>query len=432
MSRGTQKPERRPTDDETEDDATADDPLAWTRGHTPLLQSYAEEARRERPFDGLTVAVASHLEPKTGVFIETVRAAGAEVLFAPSEPQSTHGDVVQFLDGRDGFEAFAEAGMSDEAFEAAQHRLLERRPDVILDDGCELIAKAHADHPAVASEVLAGAEQTTAGVTRLRAMAEEGVLEFPSYAVNDTPMKHYFDNVHGTGESALANVMITTNAMVAGKTAVVAGYGYVGRGVAQKLRSLGADTVVTEVDPRRALQAHTDGHRVTNMADAAPEGDLFVTATGSRDVVRREHFERMASGAKLANAGHFDVEILVDDLASMATRTTEPRAGVTRYHLPDGRHLDLLAEGRLVNLTGPYSQGHPAEVIDTTFASMFVAARDLVERHEELAPDVYDVPDRLDRAVAERKLDTLGVEIETPTERQEAYAEDWRHEDSNF
>ncbi len=416
----------------TDEGATTADPLAWTRDHTPLLQSYAEEASRERPFDGLTVAVASHLEPKTGVFIETVRAAGAEVIFAPSEPQSTHGDVVNFLDGRDGFESFAREGMTDEEFEAAQHRLLEREPDVVLDDGCELIAKVHADHPEIAREVIAGAEQTTAGVTRLRAMAREGVLEFPAYAVNDTPMKHYFDNVHGTGESALANIMISTNAMIAGKTAVVAGYGYVGRGVAQKLRSLGANTVVTEVDPRRALQAHMDGHRVTNMGDAATEGDLFVTATGNRDVIRREHFERMDSGAKLANAGHFDVEIVVDDLESMADRTSSPREGVTRYHLPDGRHLDLLAEGRLVNLTGPYSQGHPAEVIDTTFASMFVAARDLVERHRELEADVYDVPDRLDREVAERKLETLGVEIETQTESQAAYAEDWRHDDSSF
>ena len=418
-----------------EDQATepeTDDPLVWTRDHTPLLQSFAEEFGRERPFDGLTVAVASHLETKTGVLIETLRAAGAEVLFAPSEPQSTHGDVVRFLDAQEGYEAFAHEGMTDEEFEEAQHALLEREPDIILDDGCELIAKAHDAHPEVARRVLAGGEQTTAGITRLEAMDREDVLEFPVYGVNDTPMKHFFDNVHGTGESALANVMITTNAMIAGKTAVVAGYGYVGRGVASKLRSLGAETVVTEVDPRRALQAHMDGHRVTSMAEAAAEGDLFLTATGNRDIIREEHFAAMASGAKLANAGHFDVEIVVEDLAAMADRTSQPKEGVRRYHLPDGRHIDLLAEGRLVNLTGPYSQGHPAEVIDMTFAMMFMAAYDLSKRHEELEPGLYSVPDRVDRTVAERKLATLGADIDESTDSQQAYVEDWRHGDSNF
>ena len=415
--------------EEPDAETGADDPLAWTRDHTPLLQSFAEEFGREQPFDGLTVAVASHLETKTGVLIETLRAAGAEVLFTPSEPQSTHGDVVRFLDAQEGYEAFAREGMSDEEFEEAQHALLEREPDIILDDGCELIAKVHDAHPGIARKVLAGGEQTTAGITRLEAMDREGVLEFPVYGVNDTPMKHFFDNVHGTGESALANVMITTNAMVAGKTAVVAGYGYVGRGVATKLRALGADTIVTEVDPRRALQAHMDGHRVTDMAAAAEEGDLFLTATGSSGIIREEHVERMQSGAKLANAGHFDVEIVVDDLEAMAERTSEPKEGVTRYHLPDGRHVDLLAEGRLVNLTGPYSQGHPAEVIDMTFAMMFMAAYDLSKRHDELEPGLYSVPDRVDREVAERKLETLGTTIDEVTERQSEYQADWRHGD---
>jgi adenosylhomocysteinase len=422
------------TQDPAPDAAATDvaDPLAWTRDHTPLLQSFADEFGREMPFDGLTVAVASHLETKTGVLIETLRAAGAEVLFAPSEPQSTHGDVVEFLDAQEGYEAFAEEGMTDEEFEAAQHALLEREPDVILDDGCELIAKVHADHPEIARRVLAGGEQTTAGITRLEAMDREGVLEFPVYGVNDTPMKHYFDNVHGTGESALANVMITTNSLVAGETAVVAGFGYVGRGVAGKLRALGADTVVTEVDPRRALEAHMAGHRVMSMTEAAAVGDLFLTATGSAGIIREEHFAEMESGAKLANAGHFDVEIAVDDLEAMAERTSAPKEGVTRYHLPDGRHLDLLAAGRLVNLTGPYSQGHPAEVIDMTFAMMFMAAYDLVGRHEELEPGLYNVPDRVDREVAERKLATLGVDIDEETDTQREYSRDWRHGDSSF
>lgn len=417
-----------------EPETETEDPLAWTRDHTPLLRSLADEFGTTEPFAGLTVAVASHLETKTGVFVEALNAAGAEVLFAPSEPQSTHGDVIEFLDARDGYEAFAEEGMTDEAFEDAQHALLEREPDVILDDGCELIAKVHDDHPEVARGVIGGGEQTTAGITRLEAMDREGVLQFPVYGVNDTPMKHFFDNVHGTGESSLANVMISTNAIVAGKTAVVAGYGYVGRGVASKLRAMGADTIVTEVDPRKALEAHMAGHRVMNMAEAAPVGDIFLTATGSRDIIREEHFAEMESGAKLANTGHFDVEILVDDLEAMADRTTTPRAGVTRYHLPDGRHLDLLAEGRLVNLTGPHSQGHPAEVMDMTFAMMFMAAYDVVGRAREgdLSPGLHQIPDRIDRQVADRKLRTLGIEVDNVTEAQEEYVSDWRHTDSSF
>ncbi len=409
-----------------------DDPLAWTRDHTPVLASLAEEHGETRPFDGYTVAVASHLETKTGVFIETLAAAGATVLFAPSEPQSTHGDVVEYLDATAGVEAFAEEGMSDEAFDDAQHALLERGPDVVLDDGCELIAKVHADHPDVAAGVLGGGEQTTAGIHRLEAMDRDGVLAFPVYGVNDTPMKHYFDNVHGTGESALANVAITTNAVIAGKTVVVAGYGYVGRGVATKARGLGAQTVVTEVDPRRALQAHMDGHRVASMAEAAETGDLFVTATGNAEVVREEHLAAMRDGATLCNAGHFDVEIDLDALEALAERTSEPKAGVTRYHLPDGRRLNLLADGRLVNLTGPYSQGHPAEVMDTTFAMMFLAGLDHVdgEGGANLSPGLYAVPDRLDRRVAHRKLETLGASVDELTPRQEEYMTSWVDEES--
>lgn len=409
-----------------------DDPLAWTRDYTPILRSLAEEHGESRPLDGYTVAVASHLETKTGVLIETLHAAGAEVLFAPSEPQSTHGDVVDALDAVDGITAFAWEGMTDEEFDEAQHDLLEHEPDFILDDGCELISKVHAEHPEVAANVIGGGEQTTAGITRLEAMEDEGILRFPVYSVNDTPMKHFFDNVHGTGESALTNIAIQTNTILSGKDVVVAGYGFCGRGVARKARGIGADTIVTEVDPRKALEAHMDGHRVMSMDEAVEEGDLFITTTGNRDVLRREHFEGMADGAILANSGHFDVEILVDDLEALAESTSEPKEGVTRYHLPDGRRLNLLSDGRLVNLTGPYSQGHPAEVMDTTFAMMFMAAYDMLVEDRDLTPGVYAIPDRLDREVAEQKLATLDIEIDALTERQEEYYEDWEHADSSF
>ncbi|MFB6170799.1 MAG: adenosylhomocysteinase, partial [Haloarculaceae archaeon] len=329
--------------------------------------------------------------------------------------------------------AYAWEGMTDEEFDEAQHDLLEEEPDFILDDGCELIAKAHADHPEVAADVIGGGEQTTAGIHRVEAMAEEGVLQFPVYGVNDTPMKHFFDNVHGTGESALSNIQTHTNTILSGKDVVVAGYGYCGRGVARKARGIGAKTIVTEVDPRKALEAHMDGHRVMSMDEAAEVGDLFIATTGNRDVVRREHMEQMADGVQLANAGHFDVEIDLDALESMAESTSEPKEGVTRYHLPDGRRLNLLTEGRLVNLTGPHSQGHPAEVIDTTHAMMFVTAYDLIGgAAEDLAPDMYAIPDRLDRDVANRKLRTLGIEIDDLTDSQEAYLTDWEHEGSSF
>ena len=413
-------------------DAEENDPLAWTRDYTPILRSLAAEYGDSRPLDGDTIAVASHLEAKTGVLIETLREAGAHVLVTGSEPYSTKADVVRALDEQDGIELFVEHGMSEETWEAGQHDLLEAEPDFLLDDGCELIAKAHAEYPEVCERIVGGGEQTTAGITRLEAMESEGVLEFPVYGVNDTPMKHFFDNVHGTGESALMNVGITTNTMLSGKTVVVAGYGYCGRGIARKARGMGAQTVVTEVDPRKALEAHTEGHRIMEMGEAAEIADYVIPSTGSREVVRREHIEAMADGVILANAGHFDVEIDLDGLSDAAERVTQPREGVTRYHLPDGRRINLLARGRLVNLTGPYSNGHPAEVMDTTFAMMFVAAHDLLTGDRDRAPGVYAMPDRLDRAVAERKLGTLDLSIDTPTDSQREYAGDWEHADSSF
>ena len=408
------------------------DPLAWTRDHTPVLESLQETYGDSEPLAGYRIAVASHVEPKTGVAIETLHAAGAEVLFTASNPQSTHGEVVEALAAHDGITAFAREGMTDEEFDEAQHELLEEEPDFILDDGCELIAKCHADHPEVAEGVIGGGEQTTTGITRLEAMEEEDLLQFPVYGVNDTPMKHYFDNVHGTGESSLTNIAITTNALISGKKVVVCGYGYCSRGIARKARGMGAQTIVTEVDPRKALEAHMDGHRVMDMDEAAEEGELFVSATGNREVIREEHFEKMADGATLANAGHFDVEIDLGDLSELATESTTPKEGVTRYHMPDGRQLNVLAEGRLINLTGPYSQGHPAEVMDTSFAMMFMAAYDMLADGIDLAPGLYNVPDRLDRRVAERKLETLGVSLETLTDSQEAYYDEWEQPDSSF
>lgn len=413
---------------------STDDPLAWTRDYTPILRSLAEEYRETEPLSDYTVALASHLEQKTGILVETLRDAGANVLVTGSEPHSTKSEVVDALRDQPRIETFVEAGMTEAEWAEGQHELLEQGPDFILDDGCELIAKVHADHPEIARRVIGGGEQTTAGITRLEAMENEDVLEFPVYSVNDTPMKHFFDNVHGTGESSLSNVMITTNTMLSGKTVVVGGYGYCGRGIARKARGMGAQTVVTEVDPRKALEAHMDGHRITSMADAAADADYIITSTGNRDVIRAEHLDKLQDGVILANAGHFDVEIAVQDLEEAAEHVTTPRNGVTRYHLPDERRINVLAEGRLVNLTGPHSSGHPAEVMDTTFAMMFEAAREMLAegRGEKLAPGLYAIPDRLDREVAYRKLETLGVAVDDLTDRQRDYYEEWEHPDSAF
>ncbi len=398
----------------------------------PVLGALAEEYRDTQPFAGHTVAVNSHLEAKTGRLIEVIAAAGADVLVTGSEPYSTQAAVVAALEEHERITLFVEAGMDEKAWASGQHELLAASPDLIIDDGCELIAKVHADHPGVASGVIGAAEQTTAGITRLEAMESDGILQFPVFGVNDTPMKHHFDNVHGTGESSLANLMITTNMMLSGATVVVAGYGFCGRGIARKARGLGAQTIVTEVDPRKALAAYMDGHRVMSLEEAAPKAEYVITATGNRDVVRAEHAEAMADGAILANAGHFDVEIDVDALETAAIRVTTPREGVRQYEMADGRRINLLAAGRLVNLTGPVSQGHPAEVMDTTFAMMAVAIEAFTRDSSDLSPGLHPIPDRLDKAVAELKLDTLDVSIDSLTHRQEAYLHEWNHADMHF
>ena len=406
----------------------AEDPLARLRERTPVLGMLREAGKEDRPFEGMTVGVSSHLEPKTGIFIETLRDAGAEVLCTPNDPGSVHGDVVSHLDAQSGVTAFAAPEMSEADLDRAHRNLLEREPDLLATDGAELLAKCHAD-PELSTESLVGcAEQTTSGVSRARAMDGDGVLNLPVFAVNHTPMKHWFDNVHGTGESALTNVMLSTNTILAGRTVVVAGYGYVGRGVATKARALGANTVVTEVDSRKAIRAHMDGHRVVPMDEAAEIGELFVTATGTCHVIRERHFQKLKDGAMLCNVGHRDIEVAIDELADLATDIRDVEEGITRYSLADGRTIDILAEGKMVNLTGPYSQGHPAEVMDTTFAAMFFALRELIET-DGREPGVHPLPERLDEDVARLKLDTLGLEIDSLTDLQQRYLDAWQRDE---
>jgi adenosylhomocysteinase len=401
--------------------------MAWARQHMPILESLREEFRDEQPLDGEVVGMAMHVEAKTAVLTETLAEAGAEVAITGCNPLSTHDDVSVALDAHESITSYAERGVDDEAYYEAMEAVIGHEPTITVDDGGDLVFRIHEEYPELIDSIIGGCEETTTGVHRLRAMADDGALDYPMFAVNDTPMKRLFDNVHGTGEASLSNISMTTNLSFAGKTVVVAGYGYCGRGVAKKAAGQNAHVVVTEVDPRRALEAHMEGYEVLPMTEAAAEGDIFVTTTGNRDVITREEFEVMQDGAVLANAGHFDVEINLDQLEDMADSHEEVRDGVEAYQLPDGRRINVLAEGRLVNLASPIALGHPVEVMDQSFGVQAVAVRELVENPDDYDAGVHEVPDDLDREVAEVKLDAEGIDIDALSDAQEEYMGSWDH-----
>ena len=333
------------------------------------------------------------------------------------------------MNEQDRIEGFARRAADIDECEANHDLVLERGPNIILDDAAELTARMVYRHPEQVGAIHGVCEQTATGVQRLHAMAKEGTLSFPAYAVNDTPMKHYFDNVHGTGESALTNLALVTNLLIAGKRVVVAGFGYCGQGVARKARGWGARVAVTEIEPRQALRAHMEGFDVLPMTEAVTAADLIITTTGNRDVLRQEHFERMRDGVVLANAGHFSVEIAVGALAEMAQSVRDVRAGITEYRLANGSRINVVAGAELVNLAAPTAMGHPIEVMDQTFAMQFMAAVHLLAHRSQLQPGVYPVPDEVDRTVAELKLVTLGLEIDSLTEAQTRYLDAWRRSD---
>jgi adenosylhomocysteinase len=421
-----------PTITESLEDASSareegDRKIAWARQHMPICEALREEFEADEPFAGERIAMAMHVEAKTAVLVETLAAGGAEVAITGCNPLSTHDDVSAALDAREGITSYARHGVEDEAYYDAIEATIAHDPTVTVDDGGDLVFRIHEEHPDLIDSILGGCEETTTGVHRLRAMAADGALEYPVFAVNDTPMKRLFDNVHGTGEASLSNIAMTTNLSFAGKTIVVAGYGYCGRGVAKKAAGQNAQVVVTEVDSRRALEAHMEGYDVMPMNEAAKEGDIFVTTTGNRDVISREDFEVMQDGAVLANAGHFDVEINLEELGELATATREVRDGVEEYELPDGRRVHVLAEGRLVNLASPVAMGHPVEVMDQSFGVQAVCVRELVASAGEYGPGVHDVPDDLDREVARTKLEAEGIEMDSLTDEQAEYMDSWQH-----
>jgi len=401
--------------------------IEWARQHMPICASLREDFEAEQPFAGEVIGMAMHIEAKTAVLAEILAAGGAEVAITGCNPLSTHDDVSVALDAVDGITSNGRHGIDDEEYYEAMEAVLEHEPTVTVDDGGDLVFAIHEDYPELIDSILGGCEETTTGVHRLRAMDDDGALEYPMFAVNDTPMKRLFDNVHGTGESSLANIAMTTNLAWAGKTVVVAGYGDCGKGVAKKAAGQNADVIVTEIEPRRALEAHMEGYDVMPMKEAAAEGEVFITTTGNRDIIVDEHFDEMDDGVVMANAGHFDVEIDLDALEAKAVDTYEAREGMQAYEMEDGRRLHVLAEGRLVNLASPVSMGHPVEVMDQSFGVQAVCAREMVENGDAYEPGVHEVPDELDREVAETKLDAEDVAFDDLSDEQREYMDSWQH-----
>lgn len=393
--------------------------IAWADRAMPVLAAIRERFAREQPLAGQRIAACLHVTTETANLMRTLAAGGADVTLVASNPLSTQDATAASLVATHGISTYAVRGIDHDGYYRHIDAALDREPTITMDDGCDLVNRLHGERPEQADGVLAGTEETTTGVIRLRAMEAGGALRYPVVAVNDTPTKHLFDNRFGTGQSTIDGILRATNLLIAGSTVVVAGFGYCGRGVASRAKGFGADVIVTEVDPTRALEAAMEGYRVMPMIEAAPQGDVFVTTTGNTSVLRAEHFEAMADGAIVANAGHFDVEIDLPALAGMATERREVRANAEEHVLADGRRIVVLAEGRLVNLSA--AEGHPASVMDMSFADQALAVAWLAEHGADLAPAVHDVPADLDAEVARLKLAAMGTTIDELTPEQVHY-----------
>ncbi|HEY7283144.1 MAG TPA: adenosylhomocysteinase [Actinomycetota bacterium] len=397
--------------------------IEWAGAEMRVLALIKERFEKERPLADLTIAACLHVTTETANLVETLQAGGAEVALCASNPLSTQDDVAAALCEQSGINVFAIKGEDNETYYRHINEVLDHHPNMTMDDGADLVGLLHTKRKDQLPEILAGTEETTTGVIRLRSMASNGVLAYPIVAVNDANTKHLFDNRFGTGQSTIDAILRSTNLLLAGRTVVVCGYGMCGRGVASRARGLGAQVVVTEVSPLAALEAVMEGYRVMPVADAARIGDVFVTVTGDTSIIRREHMEAMKHGAVLANSGHFDVEIDKAALAEIGGVPRRVREFVDQYQLADGRKLFLLAEGRLVNLGA--AEGHPASVMDMSFANQALAAEWIAKHHDGLEKRVYGVPEEIDSEVARLKLQTMGVEIDSLTAEQEAYLGSW-------
>ena len=392
--------------------------LSWVRSHMPLLDGIQRDFEKSQPFKGLKVALSVHLEAKTAHLCEVMAAGGAQMYITGSNPLSTQDDVAAAL-VHEGLNVFAIHGASEAEYFADIRRVLEVGPNIIIDDGGDLVTLLHKEYPELVPGVIGGCEETTTGILRLKAMDAAGSLRFPMMLVNDADCKHLFDNRYGTGQSVWDGINRTTNLIVAGKNVVVAGYGWCGKGVAMRAKGLGAEVIVTEVDPVKAMEAVMDGFKVMPMRDAAAEGDFFVTVTGCKDVITPEDFLRMKDGAICCNAGHFDVEVAVADLKAMAVSHRPARNNIEAYTLENGRTVYVIAEGRLVNLAA--GDGHPAEIMDMSFAIQALSARYLADNRGRIGTMLNNVPVEIDREVAFRKLQDWGIRIDTLSEEQRKY-----------
>lgn len=392
--------------------------IAWVKEFMPVLSALEERFIQTQPFAGLKAAVCVHLEAKTAYLCQVLKAGGADVYATGSNPLSTKDDVCAAL-LESGVEVNAWFGATDEEYHEHIRKTLECCPDIIIDDGGDFVNMLHGEHPEYAKNVIGGCEETTTGIHRLRAREKAGALRFPMMAVNDANCKHLFDNRHGTGQSVWDGIMHATNNMITGKTLVVAGYGFCSSGIANRAKGLGANVIVTEVNPYRALEAAMDGHRVMTMDEAAPLGDIFVTATGCKDVITKRHYQKMKNNAMLANAGHFDIEFSKPELAALCSKVEERKPFIDGYYLKDGRVINVLADGRLVNIVA--GNGHPAEIMDLSFAIQALCALYIKEHGRDMKPGLYQIPEAIDREVAMMKIAAMGLGLDVLTKEQEEY-----------
>ncbi|MEW6718301.1 MAG: adenosylhomocysteinase [Chloroflexota bacterium] len=397
--------------------------IDWAEREMPVLRLIRERFQRERPLKGMRVSACLHVTTETANLMHALQAGGAELVLTASNPLSTQDDVAASLVNHSEIPVFAIKGEDNVTYYKHINAALDNHPHMTMDDGADLVSTLHKERRDLLGEVIGGTEETTTGVIRLRAMAKLGELRYPIIAVNDAMTKHFFDNRYGTGQSTVDGIVRATNILLAGKTVVVAGYGWCGRGFAMRVRGMGANVIVTEVDPLPALEAVMDGFRVMPMDEAAPLGDIFVTLTGDINVVDRHHFDLMKDGAIVANSGHFNVEINIPALEGMAVEKRLVRPYVEQYHLKDGRRIHILAEGRLINLSA--AEGHPASVMDMSFANQALSLEYIVKHGEKLEKKVHSVPEDLDREIARLKLEAMGVEIDNLTSEQITYLSSW-------
>ena len=398
--------------------------IEWALQQMPVLQSIRKRFIKEQPLKGLRISACLHVTSETANLMITLRDGGADTVLCASNPLSTQDEVAASLNRDFNIPTYAIKGEDNQTYYAHLSAALEHKPQMTMDDGADLVTMLLTKRTDLVPNVIAGTEETTTGVIRLRAMAKDGTLKFPIVAVNDAQTKHFFDNRYGTGQSTLDGVIRATNILLAGQKIVIAGYGWCGRGVAMRAKGLGADVIVTEIDPVKGIEAVMDGYRVMPMGEAVKEGDIFITVTGNKNVIRAEHFEAMKTGAVVCNSGHFNVEIDIPALEKMSSGKREVRPLVDEYLLKDGRKVYLLGEGRLVNLAT--AEGHPASVMDMSFANQALSAEYLRKHAKDLKPQVYVVPENLDKEIAKLKLETMGHRLDKLTAEQEHYLASWQ------